>query len=99
MPVEIPSVGETAVVGAAILAAAGVGAVADLEAGVAAMTVGRRPGIEPRSRRSRARYDELYACTGPWPAIAPTVHALGERRPHPRASRGAVVECADAARW
>jgi len=59
VPVAIPSVGETAVVGAAILAAAGVGAVPDLEAGVTAMTsVSRR--IEP-DPASHARYDEQFA--------------------------------------
>ena len=77
VPVEIPSVGESAVVGAAILAAAGVGAVADLETGVASMTsIAAR--IEP-DPSVRARYDELYAVyRGLWPALAPTVHALAD---------------------
>jgi xylulokinase len=76
VPVGIPSVGESAIVGAAILAAAGVGAVADLEAGVSSMTsVAAR--IEP-DPAAHARYDELYALyRNLWPAIAPTVHALG----------------------
>jgi xylulokinase len=76
VPVGIPSVAESAVVGAAILAAAGVGAVRDLEAGVASMTsVTAR--IEP-DPAAHARYDELYAVYRVlWPAIAPTVHALG----------------------
>ncbi len=52
VPVGIPSVGESAVVGAAILAAAGVGAVADLEAGVSVHDVGRRPH-RARSRGAR----------------------------------------------
>ncbi len=76
MPVAIPSMGESAVLGAAILAAAGVGAVADLEAGVAAMTsVAMRISPDPTAH---ARYDELFAVYRDlWPAIAPTVHALG----------------------
>ena len=75
VPVAIPSMGESAVLGAAILAAAGVGAVADLEAGVAAMTsIATR--IEP-DRDAHARYDAVYAVYRDlWPAIAPTVHAL-----------------------
>ncbi|HEY6569481.1 MAG TPA: FGGY-family carbohydrate kinase, partial [Candidatus Limnocylindrales bacterium] len=76
VPVAIPSVGESAVVGAAVLAAAGVGAVRDLEAGVAAMTsIAAR--IEP-DPDAHARYDSIYAVYRDlWPAIAPTVHALG----------------------
>ncbi len=76
VPVAIPSFGEPAVLGAAILAASGVGAVAGLEAGVGAMTsVATR--IEP-DPASRTRYDQLYAVYRDlWPAIAPTVHELG----------------------
>jgi xylulokinase len=75
VPVAIPSFGESSVLGAAILAAAGVGAVADLEAGVTSMTsIATR--IEP-DPAAHARYDELYAVYRDlWPAIAPTVHAL-----------------------
>ena len=52
VPVEIPSVGESAVVGAAILAAAGVGAVADLEVGRGVDDVDRRPHrARPRGAR------------------------------------------------
>jgi xylulokinase len=58
VPVAIPTVGETAVLGAAILAAAGVGAVADLESGIVAMTsVARRLEPDPATR---ARYDDLF---------------------------------------
>jgi len=46
VPTIVPAVGETAVVGAAILAAAGVGAVPDLASGVAAMT-GTARRLEP----------------------------------------------------
>jgi sugar (pentulose or hexulose) kinase len=59
VPTEVPAVGDTAVVGAAILAAAGVGLVADLEAGVAAMTsVARRLEPDPATA---ARYDAGFA--------------------------------------
>ena len=76
VPVAIPGFGESAVTGAAILAAAGVGAVPSLEAGVRAMTsVATRLEPDPVAH---ARYDELYAVYRDlWPAIAPTVHALG----------------------
>jgi xylulokinase len=58
VPVAIPVVGDTAVLGAAILAAAGVGAVTSLEAGVAAMTsVARRLEPDPSTR---ATYDEAF---------------------------------------
>ena len=75
VPVAIPTMGESAVLGAAIVAAGGVGAVRDLEAGVEAMTsIAAR--IEP-DPAARARYDELYAVYRDlWPAIAPTVHAI-----------------------
>jgi xylulokinase len=59
VPVAIPTVGDTAALGAAILAAAGVGAVASLEAGVAAMTsVARRLEPDPRTRGT---YDAAFA--------------------------------------
>jgi xylulokinase len=75
VPVGIPSVGESAVVGAAILAAAGVGAFADLESAVASMT-SVADLIEP-DPAAHASYDDLYAVYRDlWPAIAPTVHAL-----------------------
>jgi xylulokinase len=76
VPVAIPAIGETAVAGAAILAAAGVGAVADLEAGVATMTsiVARH---EP-GETARARYDGLFAVYRElYPALEPSMHALG----------------------
>jgi xylulokinase len=75
VPVAIPTVGETAVVGAAILAAAGATAVGGLEAGVVAMTsIASRLDPDPVAH---AAYDELYATwRDVWPAIAPTVHAL-----------------------
>ncbi len=75
-PAIIPVVGETAVLGAAILAAAGVGAVRNLEHGVVAMTaVARR--IEP-DPATRARYDELFGVYEDlYPALKPSFDALG----------------------
>jgi sugar (pentulose or hexulose) kinase len=65
VPAIVPAVGETAVVGAAILAASGVGAVPDLAAGVAAMTgTARRLDPDPRTRAvydaAFTRYKALY---------------------------------------
>jgi xylulokinase len=58
VPTAVPVIGETAVLGAAILAAAGIGEVPDLEAGVERMTsVARR--IEP-DPGLRAVYDEAF---------------------------------------
>jgi len=74
-PVAIPSIGETSVLGAAILAAAGVGAVNDLEDGVTAMTaVARRLEPDPATR---AAYDSAFAVyEGLYAALAPSMHAL-----------------------
>ena len=76
VPVAIPVIGHTAVLGAAILAAAGTGLVADLEAGVAAMTaVARRIEPDPAARQ---RYDDAFAVyRSLYPALAPAMHALG----------------------
>jgi xylulokinase len=73
VPVAIPAVGETAVMGAAILAAVGVGAFASLEEGVTAMTsVARRLEPDPAAR---ARYDEGYAVyRALYPALRPLFH-------------------------
>jgi xylulokinase len=73
VPVAIPAVGDTAALGAAILAAVGVGAFGSLEEGVAAMTsVARR--IEP-DPAARARYDEGYAVyRALYPALRPLFH-------------------------
>ena len=70
IPVAIPTVGETAVMGAAILAAVGVGAFASLEAGVAAMTsVARR--LEP-GQAARGAYDDAFATyKALYPALRP----------------------------
>jgi xylulokinase len=79
IPVAIPAVGETAVMGAAILAATGVGGFASLGEGVAAMTsVERR--VEPDPAK-RAAYDEAFAVYRDlYPALRPLFHdgAAGE---------------------
>ena len=73
VPVAIPTVGETAVLGAAILAAVGVGVVPSLEAGVGAMTsVARRLEPDPVAH---ARYDQAFAVyRALYPALRPLFH-------------------------
>lgn len=75
VPVAIPRIGNTAVLGAAILAAAGTGLHPGLEAAVVAMTgIDRRIDPDPALR---ARYDELFAVYRDlYPALAPSMHAL-----------------------
>jgi xylulokinase len=58
VPAAIPEVGETAVLGAAILGAVGVGTFATLEEGVVAMTAVART-VEP-DPAAKAAYDEAY---------------------------------------
>jgi len=72
--VEVPRVRETAVVGAAILAALGAGIHPDLRSAIAAMTwIERR--FEPDPARA-AVYDEVFdAYVGLYPAIAPVLAA------------------------
>ena len=71
VPVAIPAVGETAVLGAAIIAAAGVGAVPSLEAGVASMAaIARRLEPDPAMR---ATYDEAF---GRYRALYPALRPL-----------------------
>jgi xylulokinase len=78
VPVAIPAIGETAVLGAAILAAAGTGAVPDLEAGVAAMTSTARR-LDPDST-AHARYDDLFAVYRDlYPALRPAFDAVAVR--------------------
>ena len=65
VPTIVPAVGETAVVGAAILAATGVGAAPDLASGVTSMTaIARRLEPDPTVREAYdaafARYRALY---------------------------------------
>jgi xylulokinase len=71
VPAAVPVVGETAVMGAAILAAAGVGAQPTLEAAVAAMpAIARR--VEPDSS-ARGAYDEAFAR---YRALYPALHRI-----------------------
>jgi xylulokinase len=78
--VAVPSVLETAVVGAAVLAATGIGAYPDVPAAIRGMTrVGRR--LEPRPEH-RALYDAAYdAYVRLHPAIAPIVRDLTRSQP------------------
>jgi xylulokinase len=78
VPALIPSVGDTAVVGAAILAAAGVGAVGGLEVGVASMTAVSRT-LEP-DPAATARYDATFAVYRDlYPALRPVLSAAAAR--------------------
>lgn len=73
--VEVPGVAETAVVGAAILGATGIGVHPDIRSAIAAMT-GVRERIEPR-HELRALYDATYeAYTRLHPALSPIVREL-----------------------
>ena len=71
VPAVIPAMGETAVMGAAILAAVGVGAYPTLEAAVVALpAVARR--VEP-DRTARAAYDDAFAT---YVALYPALRTL-----------------------
>jgi xylulokinase len=71
VPAAIPAVGETAVLGAAIIAAAGIGAVPSLGEGVASMTaIARRLEPDPTTR---ATYDEAF---GRYRALYPALRPL-----------------------
>ena len=71
VPAAIPVIGETAVLGAAIIAAAGVGAVLSLGAGVALMAaIDRRLDPDPSTR---AVYDEAF---GVYRALYPALRPL-----------------------
>jgi xylulokinase len=86
--VEVPEILETAVLGAAILGATGIGAYPDVASAIHGMThVSRR--LEPRAEL-RDLYDTAYdAYTRLHPAIAPIVRALAPTTPHP-ATEGAA---------
>ncbi len=77
--VEVPRVLETTVVGAAILAAVGVGVHPELPAAIRAMTsIERRLEPNPAFRET---YDRLYeAYVALHPAIAPVMGRLGRRQ-------------------
>jgi xylulokinase len=78
--VEVPRLRETAAVGAAIVAAVGVGTHPDLPTAIRAMTaIDRR--FEPDPDR-RGIYDELYAAyTALHPAVSPILRELAAARP------------------
>jgi sugar (pentulose or hexulose) kinase len=73
--VEVPRVRETAAVGAAIVAAVGVGVHPDLPTAIRAMTaIDRRYEPDPSTR---FHYDQLFAAyTALHPAVAPVVRDL-----------------------
>lgn len=75
VPVAVPKVREAALLGAAILAAAGIGWYPDIVAAIRSMVrIDHR--CEPNAAY-RPTYDTLFdAYVGLWPAIAPTVHRL-----------------------
>jgi len=77
VPAGIPLVGETAVLGAAIIAAAGVGAMQSLEAGVASMTaISRRLEPDPATR---ATFDEAFGVyRSLYPALRPLQRTDGQ---------------------
>ena len=78
VPVAIPAIESTAVLGAAILAAAGSGLHPDLEAGGDGDD-GRRPAGSSPIPSVRAVYDARFAVyRSLYPALAPAMHALGE---------------------
>jgi xylulokinase len=87
-PVEVPRSRETAAVGAAIVAAVGVGAHPDLPAAIRAMTsIYRR--FEPDPERA-AVYDRAFgAYLELWPALAPIVR--GETQASADGRRGAAA--------
>lgn len=80
VPVAVPAVRETSVVGAAILGATAVGWHADVRAAIGAMVrIDHRLDPDPALA---ARYSALYeAYIRLWPAIAPTVRRLRELPP------------------
>jgi xylulokinase len=72
-PVEVPRVRETAALGAAIVAAVGMGLHADLRTAIAAMTAVEER-LEPDAQR-HAIYDGVYAAyTSLHPAVAPVLN-------------------------
>jgi len=84
--VEVPRVREATAVGAAIVAATGIGAHPDLPTAIRAMTAIERR-FEPDPARARI-YDRVYeAYVGLYPAISGAL----SRRPRPAAGRGAAA--------
>jgi xylulokinase len=79
VPVAVPAVREASVLGAAILASVGLGWHVDTLAAIRSMArVDHRLEPDPGLRET---YDHLFAVYMQlWPAIAPTVHRLGDVR-------------------
>lgn len=78
VPVAVPSVVDTAMVGAAVIAATGTGNAGDVT-GAMRSIVRLRERIEPDPRAADA-YDEAFArYLALYPALAPVMHALHER--------------------
>jgi xylulokinase len=76
LPVAVPRVLETGVLGSAILGAVGVGAYPDLRTAIGAMTA-IEARFEARAEH-RATYDAAFrAYVGLYPATAPILHELG----------------------
>ncbi len=76
IPVAVPAVPDTAMLGAAILGAVGIGAASDLAAGMRSM-VRMAEVIEPDGA-VRARYDEAFGVyRSLYPALAEAMHVLG----------------------
>jgi xylulokinase len=77
VPVEVPAVTDTAMLGAAILGAVAIGAEADFPSAIASMVrVERR--IEPDAA-TQATYETLFGVYRDlYPALRPIMHALGE---------------------
>jgi xylulokinase len=74
VPAAIPRIGDTAVLGGAILAAVGAGAHPDLEAGVGAMTaIDRLVQPDPADQEAYARTFEVYRSL--YPALRPVFRA------------------------
>jgi xylulokinase len=84
-PVEVPRIMETALVGAAIVAAVGVGVHPDLPTAIGAMTaIGER--MEPDAAM-HARYDDVYAAyVALYPAIAGALASRAVPEPNGRAA-------------
>lgn len=76
VPAAVPRVPDTALLGAAVLAAVGCGLAPDLATGVRSMTA-----VETRTEPdpvAHARYDDLFAIyRALYPALRPAFHALG----------------------
>jgi sugar (pentulose or hexulose) kinase len=77
VPVEVPAVTDTAMLGAAMLGAVAIGAWPDVPGAIRSM-VRVEQRIEPDAALA-ATYDELFAAyRGLYPALRPIMHALGE---------------------